>query len=169
MLIAMIVAMDETGAIGDGNTIPWKLSDDMARFKQITEGHGNNAVIMGRKTWSSLPQTFRPLPDRLNIVMSRNSKWKENGSESAIYPGRAIEIAHSEACEECWIIGGSQIYELFIELVDEIHITRVHAKNSGIIKFPKWNNKDWTEEIIETKKNDVKNEFDTTYSIWKKS
>ncbi len=169
MIISMIVAMDLTNAIGEGNTIPWRLSTDMMRFKNLTQGSGNNAVVMGRKTWESLPNKSRPLPDRLNIVMSRNSDWKDNGAEVALYPGRAIEIAYAEACEICWIIGGSEIYELFINLVDEIHITRVQTEHSGKVVFPRWESENWTEHIIEECVKDSKNEYGTIYSIWKKT
>ena len=168
MKIMMIVAMDEQDNIGDNDELPWRLSKDMARFRELTISDGFNAVIMGRKTWDSLPENYRPLPNRLNIVMSRNTSWKEEGAESALYPGRAIEIAYANGCEECWIIGGSQIYELFIDRVDEIHITEVNANNSGEIKFPEWQRDGWRQDIIEKILKNEENDYDTKYSIWKK-
>ena len=169
MKIMMIVAMDEQGIIGKDETLPWKLSNDLKRFKKLTISDGFNAVVMGRKTWESLPNGFRPLPERLNIVMSRDTKWSDDGAEIALYPGRAIEIAYANGCDELWIIGGSQIYELYLTHVEEIHVTRVHTKNSGNISFPDLDWLDWTEEIIEKISRDSKNEYDTTYSIWRKS
>ena len=168
MKIAMIVAMDEQGIIGSGNDLPWKLSTDMQRFKTLTTSDGNNAVIMGRKTWDSLPKKFKPLSNRINIVMSRNTDWSEVGIQTALYPGRAIEIAYAEACEECWIIGGSQIYSLFLDYVDEIHSTTVHTKKSGDVSFPPWNRENWIEEKLEKTDSDANNKFKTTYSIWRK-
>ena len=112
MKMAMIVAMDEDGCIGRGNGLPWRLASDMARFKRLTESDGFNSVIMGRRTWDSLPETFRPLPERSNIVMSRDTDWSEEGAITALYVGRAIEIAFAEGSDECWVIGGAQIYEL---------------------------------------------------------
>ncbi len=165
----MIVAMDEQGIIGKDETLPWKLSNDLKRFKKLTISDGFNAVVMGRKTWESLPNGFRPLPERLNIVMSRDTKWSDDGAEIALYPGRAIEIAYANGCDELWIIGGSQIYELYLTHVEEIHVTRVHTKNSGNISFPDLDWLNWTEEIIEKISRDSKNEYDTTYSIWRKS
>ena len=109
MRMAMIVAMDEDGCIGRGEGLPWRLASDMARFKQLTEGDGFNAVIMGRKTWDSLPEQYRPLPERLNIVMSRDTGWEEDGAETALYIGRAIEIANEEASDECWNNCGAQL------------------------------------------------------------
>ncbi len=169
MLIIMIVAMDETKIIGKEGAIPWRLSKDMKRFRKRTVGSGNNSVIMGRKTWDSLPVNFRPLPNRINIVLTRETDWKSKGALNALYPGRAIEIAYSEACEECWIIGGSEIYNLFIDLVDEIHITEVHTKNSGDVPFCNWNSNDWEQTIIEEVPKDEIEEFASTYSIWKRN
>ena len=169
MKIMMIVAMDEQGIIGKDETLPWKLSNDLQRFKKLTVSDGFNAVVMGRKTWESLPNGFRPLPERLNIVMSRDTKWSDDGAEIALYPGRAIEIAYANGCDELWIIGGSQIYELYLTHVEEIHVTRVHTRNSGNISFPNLDWLNWTEEIIEKIPRDGKNEYDTTYSIWRKS
>tara|TARA_B100000902_G_C27033981_1_gene775924 strand:- start:327 stop:842 length:516 start_codon:yes stop_codon:yes gene_type:complete len=169
MKIMMIVAMDEQGIIGKDETLPWKLSNDLQRFKKLTVSDGFNAVVMGRKTWESLPNGFRPLPERLNIVMSRDTKWSDDGAEIALYPGRAIEIAYANGCDELWIIGGSQIYELYLTHVEEIHVTRVHTRNSGNISFPDLDWLNWTEEIIEKIPRDGKNEYDTTYSIWRKS
>ncbi len=166
MKLALIVAMDEDGCIGRGNELPWRLSSDMARFKRLTEGDGFNAVIMGRKTWESLPTSFRPLPERLNIVMSRDTGWGHEGAENALYPGRAIEIAYADGCEECWIIGGSQIYEMFLDRVDEIHLTRVHTSQSGDVSFPPWNRNDWVENLIENVAGNGDNEYNSTYSIW---
>jgi dihydrofolate reductase len=169
MKIMMIVAMAEQGIIGKDESLPWKLSNDLQRFKKLTVSDGFNAVVMGRKTWESLPNGFRPLPERLNIVMSRDTKWSDDGAEIALYPGRAIEIAYANGCDELWIIGGSQIYELYLTHVEEIHVTRVHTRNSGNISFPDLDWLNWTEEIIEKIPRDVKNEYDTTYSIWRKS
>jgi len=169
MKMAMIVAMDEDGCIGKQGDLPWRLKSDMIRFKTLTEADGFNAVIMGRKTWESLPDSFRPLPERVNIVMSRDANWSHDDADVALYHGRAIEIAYAEACDECWVIGGAQIYEMFLDRVDEIHITTVHTTGSGDVKFPEWDQSLWSEEIIERTDADDENEFSTTYSIWKKS
>ena len=166
MKMAMIVAMDEDGFIGRGNRLPWKLSSDMTRFKELTEGDGFNSVIMGRKTWDSLPDAFRPLPERVNIVMSRDTDWQAEGAETALYIGRAIELAYAEGSDECWVIGGAQVYEMFLERVDEIHLTTVHTSGSGEVKFPEWDRGEWSEEVVEKVGSDENNEYDSTYSIW---
>ena len=166
MKMAMIVAMDEDGFIGRGNQLPWKLASDMARFKVLTEGDGFNSVIMGRKTWDSLPDAFRPLPERVNIVMSRDTKWQTKGAETALYIGRAIELAYAEGSDECWVIGGAQVYEMFLERVDEIHLTTVHTSGSGEVMFPEWDRGEWSEEVVGRVESDEHNEHDSTYSIW---
>ena len=169
MRMAMIVAMDEDGCIGRGNELPWRLASDLARFKRLTEADGFNAVIMGRRTWDSLPDSFRPLPERVNIVMSRTTDWEGEGAENALYPGRAIEIAYADGCEECWVIGGAQIYQMFLDRVDEIHVTTVHTSGSGNVQFPEWNRSQWTEEVVEQVAADERKEYSTTYSIWRKA
>ena len=168
MKMAMIVAMDEEGCIGIQGDLPWRLKSDMVRFKTLTEADGFNAVIMGRKTWDSLPETLRPLPERVNIVMSRDTKWSADGADAALYPGRAIEIAYAEACDECWIIGGAQIYAMYLDKVEEIHVTTVHTTSKGDVSFPEWNRSEWSEDVIESTEADGENEFSTTYSIWRK-
>ena len=169
MKMAMTVAMDEEGCIGKQGDLPWRLKSDMIRFKNLTESDGYNAVIMGRKTWDSLPDSFQPLPERVNIVMSRDIGWSHDEAEVALYHGRAIEIAYAEACDECWVIGGAQIYEMFIDRVDEIHVTTVHTSGSGDVKFPDWDRSGWIESIVEKLEADADNEHATTYSIWTKA
>ena len=169
MKIAMIVSMDRDRCIGRGNGLPWRLSSDIARFKRLTEADGFNSVVMGRRTWESLPDPFRPLPERVNIVMSRDTDWEDEGSITALYIGRAIEIAFSEGSDECWIIGGAQIYEMFIDRVEEIHVTEVHTNGSGDVFFPEWDRTLWSQEIIETVEADSDNEHQSTYSIWTKN
>ena len=169
MKILMIVAMDEQGNIGNNGSLPWRLSSDMSRFRKLTIADGFNAVIMGRKTWDSLPENYTPLPERLNIVMSRNTSWSDKNAESALYPGRAIEIAYANGCDECWIIGGAQIYNMYLDRVDEIHITNVHTSDSGDITFPENDWSEWRKNIIEKSPKDEKNEYDTTYTIWRRN
>ena len=168
MKIAMIVAMDEDGCIGDQGDLPWRLKSDMMRFKSLTEADGYNAVIMGRKTWDSLPDSFRPLPERVNIVMSRDTDWSHAEADVALYPGRAIEIAYAEACDECWVIGGAQIYAMFLEEVSEIHVTTVHTSGSGDVKFPEWDRSGWSQTVVEKLEAGDDDVHATTYSIWRK-
>ncbi|MEC8722200.1 MAG: dihydrofolate reductase [Candidatus Thermoplasmatota archaeon] len=165
MKIKMILAMDENNTIGNDGDLPWKLKSDMKRFRELTTGDGFNAVVMGRKTWNSIPEKYRPLPDRLNIVMSRDSKLSLKGAEVALYDGRAIEIGYSEGCEDLWVIGGSEIYRLFYPKCDEIHLTRVHEKIEGDTIFDGINLEDWTITASEELSNQSGDDYDTTYSL----
>ena len=168
MKIAMIVVMDETGFIGKDGDLPWRMSSDLKRFKNLTSGDGFNAVVMGRKTWDSLPDQYRPLPERTNIVLSRDSGLRIDGAEVALYDGRAVEIGYSEGCDELWVIGGAEIYGLMIQRCEEIHITTVHTSVDGDAKFPNWDKSQWVEDVIEKKVASGGDEFSSTYSIWRR-
>ena len=168
MKIAMIVAMDESGFIGKDGSLPWRMSSDLRRFKDLTSGDGFNAVVMGRKTWDSLPGQYRPLPDRTNIVMSRDSGLQIDGAEVALYDGRAVEIGYSEGCDELWVIGGAEIYELMLQRCEEIHVTIVHTSVEGDARFPDWDRSQWTEDIVEEKAASEHDEYASTYSIWRR-
>ena len=168
MKIAMIVAMDESGFIGKDGDLPWRMSSDLKRFKNLTSGGGFNAVVMGRKTWDSLPDQYRPLPERTNIVLSRDSGLRIDGAEVALYDGRAVEIGYSEGCDELWVIGGAEIYGLMIQRCEEIHITTVHTSVDGDAKFPNWDKSQWVEDVIEKKGASGGDEFSSTYSIWRR-
>ena len=165
MKIKMILAMDENNTIGIDGDLPWKLKSDMKRFRALTTGDGFNAVVMGRKTWDSIPVRHRPLPDRLNIVMSRDSKLSLPGAEVALYDGRAIEIGYSEGCDDLWVIGGSEIYHIFLPKCDEIHLTRVHKRIKGDTVFDEINFEEWTVKASEKVSNLSGDDYDTTYSI----
>ena len=168
MKIAMIVAMDESGFIGKDGSLPWRMSSDLRRFKDLTSGDGFNAVVMGRKTWDSLPGQYRPLPDRTNIVMSRDSGLQIDGAEVALYDGRAVEIGYSEGCDELWVIGGAEIYELMIQRCEEIHVTIVHTSVEGDARFPDWDKSQWAEDVVEENAASEHDEYASTYSIWRR-
>jgi dihydrofolate reductase len=101
--------------------------------------------------------------------MSRDTGWLAEGAETALYVGRAIELAFAEGSEECWIIGGAQVYEMFLDRVGEIHVTIVHTNDSGEVRFPEWNMSEWSEEVVECLDSDDENECSSTYSVWRRS
>jgi dihydrofolate reductase len=124
--IHMIFARAANGVIGRDNTIPWRLPEDMARLKRLTHGW---PVIMGRKTWDSLPAKFRPLPGRTNIVITRQAGWKEAGAETAASLADALALCASSA--EAWILGGAQIYAQAMPLADRIEVTEIAEHIEG--------------------------------------
>lgn len=118
----LIVAMcQKTRGIGYKNTLPFNMQNEMKRFKKLTIGNGNNAIIMGRKTWLSLPK--KPLPNRSNIVISSNL----NSSESTIYKDPTSVLKYKSKYENIWVIGGSNLYRFYLEanLIDEIYLTEI--------------------------------------------
>ena len=135
----------------------------------ISSRNETNAVIMGRKTWDSLPDAHRPLTDRINIVLTKQIGWTDEGAETAFYPGQAMEISFAEGCEETWIIGGAGTYSAMFDKVDEIHLTTIHANVEGDVSMPEWDKTGWKEEIIEKLEKSEDDEHDSTYSIWKKN
>ncbi|SFU87745.1 dihydrofolate reductase [Polaromonas sp. YR568] len=124
--IHMIFARAANGVIGRDNTIPWRLPEDMAHFKRLTTGW---PVIMGRKTWDSLPPKFRPLPGRANIVITRQASWKETGAETAASLADALALCASS--DEVWVIGGAQIYAQAMPLAERIEVTVIAEEFEG--------------------------------------
>lgn len=138
MAISIIVAVAENWIIGLGGGLPWKLLDDLKRFKKLTEGH---AVIMGRKTYKSIG---RPLHDRKNIVITRQSDWKAEGCLIAHSLEEALEIAKKESTEDkIFVIGGAEIYKLAILHADTIYLTMVKVVIEGDTSFPALNPFEW--------------------------
>lgn len=126
--LTIIVATDASNGIGVNNTLPWHLPEDLAHFKRLTSGH---PIIMGRKTFDSIG---RPLPNRRNIVISRNADWQHEGVERAASLEAAIALAGGVA--EAFIIGGGQIFEQALPLVDKLVITRIDRTYECDAFFP---------------------------------
>ena len=126
MQINLIYARAANGVIGKDNTMPWHLPDDMAHFKQLTNGW---PVIMGRKTWDSLPPKFRPLPGRVNLVITRQTDWRADGA--TVMPGLAQALVFCQASAEVWVIGGAQIYALAEPLAHRAEVTEIHQDFEG--------------------------------------
>ncbi|UUZ64387.1 dihydrofolate reductase [Polaromonas sp. P1(28)-13] len=126
MNINMIFARAANGVIGHNNAMPWHLPEDMAHFKRLTQGW---PVIMGRKTWDSLPLKFRPLPGRTNIVVTRQQGWQENGAEPAASLTEALKLCGQS--EEVWVMGGAQIYAQAEPLAHRIEVTEIAQDFEG--------------------------------------
>ena len=118
--IALIYARAANGVIGQDNTIPWHIPEDMAHFKQLTQGC---PVIMGRKTWDSLPPRFRPLPGRTNIVVTRQATWQAEGAQRA--GSLAEALAQCPPDGTAWVIGGAQIYAEALPLARRVEVTEI--------------------------------------------
>jgi dihydrofolate reductase len=126
MPLHLIYARASNGVIGKNNQLPWHLPEDLAHFKQTTQGC---PVIMGRKTWDSLPAAFRPLPGRTNIVVTRQPDWQAPGAQVAHSVEQAI--AHCDPNATLWVIGGAQIYAQALPLAEEIVVTEIELTPEG--------------------------------------
>jgi len=131
--VALVAAVARGGVIGRGGRIPWHIPEDVAHFKALTTGH---AVVMGRKTWESLPERFRPLPERRNVVVTRNTEWSASGAERA---GSVEEaLAELRGVERVFVIGGAEIYAAALPFADELVLTELDLVVDGDTFFPEW-------------------------------
>ena len=158
MKVSLIVAAAENRVIGKDNDLIWHLPKDMRFFKETTLGHH---VIMGRKNFESIPERFRPLANRTNVIITRNSDYKAEGCVVVNSVEQALEVAKQNGDTQPFIIGGGQIYKLALEnnLVDKIYLTKVHHTFDGDTFFPEINN-EWKEVNKTVNKADEKHAYD---------
>ena len=124
--IVLVVAIADNGVIGKDGGIPWHISEDMKRFKALTLGH---TVVMGRKTWDSLPR--KPLPGRINVVVTRQKDWQAEGAVVA----HSLDQAMAGPSGTVMVIGGAEIYERALPLASRIELTEVHKNFDGDARF----------------------------------
>jgi dihydrofolate reductase len=162
MLVSLIAAASENNVIGKNGQLPWHLPADMKYFRETTMGH---CVIMGRKNFDSIPDKFRPLQGRTNIIVTR----QKNFSAPECIVVNSIEEALHEAEKknetEAYIIGGGEIFRQSMGLADKIYLTRIHAIIDGDVFFPSINMKEWKEESVQHFKADEKNKFDYSFIV----
>jgi dihydrofolate reductase len=135
-MVAIVVAHSSNRVIGRDGDLPWHLPADLRRFRELTSG---NAVIMGRKTYESLPEAYRPLPNRRNIVLSTDPGFRAEGAE--VMPG--LEAALAACGEECFVIGGGATYEQALAHSDLVYATEVEAAVEGDTLFPELSAAEW--------------------------
>lgn len=167
MKIILIVAVAQNNAIGKDNNLLWHLPADMKFFKEQTSGY---PVITGRKNYESIPEKFRPLPNRTNIVVTRDKNYQAPGAIVKNSLEEAIDFAKTEGKEKCFIIGGGQIYQesLAKSLVDEMLITHVGAAPEADTFFPKIKENDWEKSVIQMLNPDEKNKFSMEICLYKR-
>lgn len=141
MLISMIAAMAKNRVIGRNNDLPWHLPDDFSFFKKTTKGHH---VIMGRRNWESLPDSFRPLPSRINLVVSRQADYTAPGATVIRSLAEALKIAELAGEQEAFIIGGGDIYRMGLPLANRIYLTEIEDPFEGDVTFPELG-PEWTQ------------------------
>lgn len=141
MIVSLIAAVSKNRVIGKNNDLPWKLPDDMKYFMETTRQH---AVIMGRKNFDSLPPKFKPLKDRLNIVVTRHKELLKDYDIRAV---DSIDGAFEQApqSEEVFVIGGAEIFKQTLDRADRLYITEIDAVVDGDVYFPEYDKSQWKE------------------------
>ena len=152
MIISLIAAMDENGVIGYKNKLPWNLPSELNYFRETTKG---KPVIMGRKTHESIG---RPMPERLNIIITRDKNYRTNNC--IVVNSREDAIKAAKGSKEIMVIGGAEIYKLFLPIADRLYLTKVHGKFKGDTYFPEFNENEW----IKVKEKFVEKDDENKYS-----
>lgn len=167
MKVSLIVAVSENGVIGKDNDLIWNLPNDMKFFKEKTIGHH---VIMGRKNFESIPHKYRPLPDRTNIVITKQNNYKAEGCVIVDSIEAALEVAKNNGEHEPFIIGGGEIYKLALEaeIIDKIYLTKIHHSFEGDTFFPELHS-NWKEVNKIEHKADAKHSYDYDFITLKKN
>ncbi len=160
-MLSLIVAISDNQVIGREGQLPWHLSADLQRFKRLTMGHH---IVMGRKTYDSIG---RQLPGRTSIVLTRQPDWTVEGVVTATDFESALAQAGDD--EEVFVIGGSQIYQLALPLVDRLYVTRVHASVEGDTYFPDITTDQWQLKQTDSFAADEKNDHDYSFLVYQRN
>jgi dihydrofolate reductase len=154
-LISLIVAMAQNGVIGRDNSLPWRLPEDLKRFRAYTLG---KPILMGRKTFESLG---RPLPGRTNLVLTRARSWSADG----VIVVHSVEAALMQAAssDELVVIGGAEIYRLVLPVARRIYLTHVHADVPGDITFPEFDSTQWADVECSSQPADDEHAYPLTF------
>jgi dihydrofolate reductase len=158
--VTLVVAVADSGVIGRGNALPWHLPDDLKRFKRITMG---KPIVMGRKTFESIG---KPLPGRLNIVVTRDANYRREGVTVVHSVDGALRAA--EGAEEVMVIGGADLFRLFMWTAGRVHLTRVHGNVEGDVHWAPLDEKDWHRTSAEEHGADERHAYAMTFEVWEK-
>jgi dihydrofolate reductase len=159
VIISLIVATDEKRGIGKAGKLPWRLSADLKRFRELTMGHH---LIVGRKTFESIG---KPLPGRQMIVVTRDPGFNAEGCYVSGSVQNALALAEDRGETEVFVIGGAEIYSQTIDAADRLYLTRVHAEVDADTFFPESKHEDWTATQISFQPADDKNQYAFTFEL----
>lgn len=163
MRLALIAAVARNGVFGRGDALPWRLPEDQRHFRRVTLGA---PVIMGRRTWESLPERFRPLPGRRNIVVTRNPVWRADGAEAA--PSLAAALAAVANADRAFVIGGAELYREALAQADELVLTEIDRDFDGDVHFPRWDRTAFREVSRERHHAAPPNDFDFDFVTYQR-
>lgn len=161
--LSLVAAVARNGVIGHDNKLLWRLPEDLQHFRRVTLGC---PVIMGRKTWDSLPERFRPLPGRTNIVVTRNAQWAATGAKVAHSVERALVLAGD--APKVFVIGGAGLYAAALPLADELVLTEIDHDFTGDVSFPAWKREQFREVQRESHHAGEPNDFDYAFVIYQR-
>ena len=166
MTLSIIVAVSENGVIGKDNRLIWSLPADMKFFKEKTTGH---VIITGRKNYESIPEKFRPLPNRINVVITRQKNYHAPGAIIVSSIPGALEYAskHSDK-EEVFVIGGSEIFNQVVPACNKVYLTWVHQSFEGDVFFKPLSENEWKLTSSEKHPADEKHKYAFTFETWER-
>ncbi len=162
--LVLIAAMARGRVIGRAGTLPWHLPEDLAHFRAATRGH---AVIMGRKTWDSLPARFRPLPGRHNLVVTRNTGWRAEGADAAFSLDEAL--ARVTGDDRVFVIGGAALYAAALPLAHTLLLTEIDADIAGDTHFPAFDGLGFAEAARESHRAAAPNGFNFSFVTYRRA
>ncbi len=167
MILSCIAAVAENGVIGKNNELPWRLSEDLKRFKRLTVGH---VMIMGRKTFESIG---RPLPNRVSIIITRNTAYEARGTVVVHSVREAIRRAQrteqtAQGEREAFVIGGEAIFRDALPSCSRLYLTRVHTEALGNVRFPEIDPARWRPLDEESRPADENNDHATTFIVYER-
>ena len=163
MTLTIIAAVACNGCIGRDNGLPFRLPEDQQHFRRVTMGC---PVIMWRKTWDSLPERFRPLPGRRNIVVTRNPGWHAAGAEAAHSLHAALALV--DDAPKAFVIGGAALYRQALPLADELVLTEIDRDFDGDVFFPAWDASHFEPVGRETHRAALPNDFDYAFATYRR-
>jgi dihydrofolate reductase len=166
MIISLIAALTKNRVIGKNNDLPWHLPDDMKYFMNTTKAHH---VIMGRKNYESIPEKFRPLPNRTNIVVTRQKDFYAPACIVVNTLEEGITVAKTADEKELFIIGGSEIYALGMPYANQLYLTEIDANVDGDTYFPSFNKNEWQEQSRTHHEADARHAYDFDFVVYKKN
>jgi dihydrofolate reductase len=158
--ISFVVAIDRNRLIGNGNALPWRLPDEIRRFKEITMGH---PVLMGRKTYESIPEKFRPLSGRTNIILTTQENYEAPGCTVVHSLDSALSAVSPE--QELMVIGGASVFEELMPLVDRLYLTEIDGEYEGDVYFDELDLREWRETSREYHPSDERHDSAFTFLI----
>jgi dihydrofolate reductase len=160
LIVSLIVAVADNGVIGRDNALPWHLPEDLKRFKRITMG---KPIVMGRKTFESIG---KPLPGRQNIVVTRDANYRREGV-TVVHSVEAA-VAAAGIADEVMVIGGADLFRLFLPRAQRVHLTRVHGDIVGDVYWPPLDASRWYRTAAEEHPSDVRHAHAMTFELWEK-